>query len=243
MSKLAKHYPALGKTPYYQKVLRTQRDYLLAYWMQAEPSGSVALDTSGNSRTGAYTGVDLGQAGIGDGKTCPWFDGVNDYNNVYSTSLRDAFNGAEGSVACWAKVNSAAVWTDGVERFIVRFRTDGASNVLIEKNAINNQIQWEYRAADTVQSRVSTVYNLNTWLHLALTWSKSGDVVRAYGNGEQVGADMTGLGIWAGELLGWASLIGAFVTTPGAVWHGWLAHVPVWSIALTGAEVANLAKV
>src|SRR3990172_10333685 len=129
MSKLAKHYPALGKTPYYQKVLRTQRDYLLAYWMQAEGSGAVALDTSGNSRTGAYTGVDLGQAGIGDGKTCPWFDGANDYNNVYTTSLRDAFNGSEGTVAIWAKVNSAAVWTDGANRIIFRLRVDGNNYV------------------------------------------------------------------------------------------------------------------
>src|SRR3989304_2278838 len=86
---------------YYRKVLDTQPANLLAYWMQAEGAGAVALDTSGNSRTGAYTGVDLGQAGIGDGKTCPWFDGASDRVNIYTTSLRDAFNGAEGAVIVW----------------------------------------------------------------------------------------------------------------------------------------------
>src|SRR3990170_2464169 len=119
MSKLAKYYPALGRTPYYQKVLRTQRDYLLVYWMQAEGSGSVALDTSGNSRTGAYTGVDLGQPGIGDGRTCPWFDGANDYVNTYTASLANAYNKDELTFAAWGKVNSAGIWTDGASRRIV----------------------------------------------------------------------------------------------------------------------------
>ena len=119
MSKFTKYAPLFAnkaaEEAYYEKVLGIQSANMLAYWPVWEASGAVADNIEGTAaRDGAYTGVDLGQPGIGDGNTCPWWDGANDYCNIYSTSLRDAFNGAEGTIACWAKVNSAAVWTDGL---------------------------------------------------------------------------------------------------------------------------------
>ena len=39
----------------------------IAYWPLWEAAGAVAEDISGNGFDGAYTGVTLGQTGIGDG--------------------------------------------------------------------------------------------------------------------------------------------------------------------------------
>ena len=51
------------------------------------------MDISGNGFDGAYTGVTLGQDGIGDGNTCPLFDGANDFLDFYSAGFSSAFNG------------------------------------------------------------------------------------------------------------------------------------------------------
>ncbi|MFV1969356.1 MAG: hypothetical protein ACC628_28375, partial [Pirellulaceae bacterium] len=59
-----------------------------------EASGSISDDLSPQGNDGAYTGVTLGQPGIGDGRTCPLFDGANDYNNIYSAALNTDFDGA-----------------------------------------------------------------------------------------------------------------------------------------------------
>jgi len=61
---------------------------LVGFWPQNEKSGLVSLDHSGLGYHGAYQGVDLGQAGVpGMGMTCPFYDGVNDYNNIYTAGL------------------------------------------------------------------------------------------------------------------------------------------------------------
>ena len=99
---------------YYQKVLSYDP---IAYWMMDEKQGAVSYDmvTARNTgaRNGAYTGVTLGQPGIGDGNTSPLFDGANDFTNIYSASFNAAFNGAEGTLGIWMRVFNVAVWTDG----------------------------------------------------------------------------------------------------------------------------------
>jgi hypothetical protein len=38
-------------------------------------------------------------------------------------------------------------------------------------------------------------------------------------------------------------VIGSASTTAANVWSGWLAHAAVWSVVLTDAEIADLAKI
>src|SRR3990167_7032858 len=115
-----------GGPAYLGKVLRVQPDDLIAAWLLAEAVGTKAknLARSGSARDGAYTGVSLGQFGIGDGRRCPWFDGTGDYVDVYTTGLRDACNGAELTILAWAKVNAAAVWTDVANRNALSLEAD-----------------------------------------------------------------------------------------------------------------------
>ena len=234
-----KNVGLLAGTEYYQKVLGIQSANLLVYWRMNEASGSVAEDATVNNRDGAYTGVLLGEPGIGDGYTCPWFDGVNDQNNIYSTSLRDAFNGAEGTFACWYKVNDASVWTDGLFHMVVRLYVDGNNEIGLYKISNNNTFRWEYEAGGVSKIRDSTSYAVTTWLHVGLVWSSAGDYVRAYANGGQVGADMTTLGTWAGLLSSSYTRIG--FSGSSLYLKGWLAHGAIWSIPLTGSEVTSLA--
>jgi hypothetical protein len=229
----------LSRKSYRSKVLAIPG--LLAYWPLNETAGVVAADVSGNARHGAYSGVTLGQPGIGDGNTCPLFDGAAGYVNVYSASLAGAFNGAEGSLVAWAQVAAAGVWTDSTLRSIVTLETDTNNKVTIEKSATNNRLNFTHIAGGTTKQQNTTAYPLTTWLTLGITWSKSGDALIGYVNGTAT-ATVTGVGDYTGALAAVRCNIGARLTTPTQLWSGWLAHVAVWGRVLTATEMGLLGR-
>ena len=185
--------------------------------------------------------------GIGDGRNAPYFDGTNDYCNVYSTSLRDAFNGVEGTLMCWAKVSGSGAWTDGVVRRVAYLGVDGPNFLRIHKPTTNNQIVLGYNANNVGVVVTHTLASPPTgWMALCLTWSKSAGAsgeVKAYRDGVQLESTGTGLGDWAGQLASTLTVVGAGSTGPSNVWSGTLAHCAVFGRALSPAEVARLARV
>ena len=213
----------------------------IGYWPLAEASGSVALDESGNGRNGAYTGVTLGAAGIGDGRTAATFDGATSFCNVYSASLAAAFNGQEGSFTAWCKVSAAGVWTDGVARRVVLFLVDASNRVGLNKAVANNEVDWLYVAGGTSKTAGITPFSPTGYFHLGLTWSKAADQVIFYVNGAQQGPTVTGLGTFAGALSNTQTVIGSLSTTAAQVWSGQIAHVAVWARPLSAAEMAKAA--
>ena len=232
----------MGGAKYYNKILSTFGSSIIAYWPLWESSGSVAADKSGNARNGAYTGVDLGQPGIGDGNTSPYFDGANDYVNVYTASLAAAFSGAEGSMMIWRKITPAAL-VDGSAHNFFSLTVDAINTVQIYKNASNNGLTFHLQAGSAGAQVVTTASAETTWVHTAITWSRSNDRVIAYNKGVQIGATKTGIGVWAGALAATKCVIGAYVTTPSYVWPGTLAHALILNREATAAEVAIAAKV
>jgi len=218
------------------RILRTAPNNLIGYWPMSERSGSIAIDASPKGNNGAYTGVTLGQPGIGDGRTCPLFDGANDYNNIYSAGLRDDFNGAEGTVLVWLKVNGVAVWGDGATRLMLKLYADGSNRILLYKRSDNNQIEY-FRNSGGILDRVTqTGVTTTDWFATAMTWSTAADELIAYFNGAQEGAIQTGLGTWAGTL--GAALVGAQDTVPTNVFDGYEAYAAVWTTPLSPAQIA-----
>lgn len=213
---------------------------MIGYWMMDEPSGAVATDSSGNGNDGAYTSVTLGQTGIGDGKTCPSFDGAASRNNIYSANLDSLFNGAEGSIALWAKVFDANVWTDGLLRDVIRFSPNLATNFIIIRRTINNnELSWYYSSNSNTKQRVKAVSDTG-WMHLGMTWSHSANEFKAYFNGVQEGATIGSLAVWSGALLAAQTNVGCG-TASAQVWKGNVAHVVVYNTPLSGANMLDLA--
>ena len=109
--------------PYITKVLGIQSGNLIGYWPMDEKGGSVANDQSPENNDGAYTGVDLanaaGPTGIG---LCPWWDGTNDVNDIYSAGFASDWSGNQHTISCWIKVNAAAVWEDSTEPVLNKLR-------------------------------------------------------------------------------------------------------------------------
>jgi hypothetical protein len=226
---------------YTQKVLATRPGALIAYWPLNEASGgTTAVNAEGTTaRNGTYTNVTLGTVGIGDGNTAASFDGSTSHLNVFSSSLASAFNGAEGTYACWLRVSGAGVWSDATIRRVVRVIVNATNQILLFRSSNNNTIGVTYTAGGTNLTQGFAIGGTTEWAHLALTWSKAADQVIGYWNGAQFGT-LTGLGIWEGTPT--LAMIGAQNTTPTSVWSGSLARAGLWTAPLTPAELRYLAR-
>jgi hypothetical protein len=241
---VARTIPGTLGQSYSDKVLNTENANLIAYWRLSEASGTVADNYQGTAaRDAAYSNCTLGETGIGDGLTSAKFDGSLSYVNTYTTSLRDALNGAEGSMAIWAKINSATEWTDGLNHWFVRFYGGSNDYIAFGKPTTSSKVNWYYKAGGVSVIPGKTSLSSTDWMHFAMSWSKSADQVRAYYNGVEIsGSPATGLGTWAGTLANGNTQIGAAYIV-GWVWYGWLAHAALWTSVLTPAQVATLATV
>lgn len=216
----------------------------VAAWALDEASGATATDATGHGYNGTYVNATLGQTGIGDGKTAISLSGSAGVRgvNVYSAGLASAFNGAEGSISMFFKVSNIADWTDGAERNILYLGADGTNFVYLSKKSQSNKIWFGYQAGGTYDTVDAQYYNATGWVHIAITWSKSADQLKAYLNGVQQGATQTTLGTWAGALASIKCMIGSGQSNAdNGLWKGSLARVSLYNVALSEAQIQALA--
>jgi beta-glucanase (GH16 family) len=229
---------------YYSKVLRAGGSSLIGYWPLSEASGAPALDISGNNRNGAHSGDTLGQTGIGDGNTCPSFDGANGLVSIYSAGFNSAFNGQVGSVLIWGKVAAEADWSDANFKNLLRLQVDANNYLVVGLDSTQpGYLQFYYKAGGTVKVINHQMLGGLEWFSVVATWSLATDELRLYIDGVPQGQDWVtkGLGTWAGSLSATACTIGNQNTTPGAAcWHGNLAHVAIWNTVLNAAQAAQV---
>lgn len=209
-----------------------------AGWVMGETSGLVSIDeVNSPAQDGTYTGVTLGQPGIGDGNTSALVDGVDDYNNIYSPTLAGVFNGSEGTALAWSRTTA---WLDGAFRRILYFGVDGNNYIDLRKNAANNQLALIYTAGGVIRPFNPVAFSSTDWFSTMITWSASADEVSGYVNGVPVASTLNGLGAWAGVLSATSTVIGAFTTTPLTVWDGPEAHCWLWNRPLTPTEALSV---
>jgi hypothetical protein len=216
---------------------------LIGYWPLWEASGATAYDQSGNGRDGTYTGVDLGQAGIGDLRTSPYFDGANDYVDIYTAGLSGAFNPAAGSLFLWLKLPSGA-WSDGLTRYCAYIAKDTNNCINIGKSLANNSLFVNYKRAGTNHAITRNVGAIASFLILGMTWDTVADQLKFYINGVQDGGTLGSLGgAWSTPLASTLTLLGASAKTPAYVFLGNMAHAVLLNRVATPAEavVASVA--
>lgn len=209
-----------------------------AHWIQGEAAGLVAIDQINSpAQDGTYVGVTLGQTGIGDGNTCPLYDGVNDSLDVMSAPWAAAFNGAEGSIMIWGRAFNAATWAAIEQRFFW-LRVGATANIVtIRKAGAAGRITWTYQAGGVTEAYskngVATLDNFQ----LGITWSASADLVQFFWNGVRE-ATANVLGVWAGVPT--VHFIGAQDAVPTGPWAGYLMHAAHFDYALSEAAFADL---
>lgn len=204
----------------------------VAYYVQGEKTGTVARSYVDPAQNGAYTGVTLGQAGIGDGNTCPYYDGTNDYTDLSNAAFLAAFSGATGSMLIWFLPDPAS-HADGTNRYLARFEVSVSHFVRCQKLGASSTVQIDYRAgAGTVRThQIVLAAAPTTFGTVGFTWSTTATV--SYYNGA-VNNSLGGSGAWAGALA--TALIGAGSVAPANPYHGHLAHMAIWDRVLSGTD-------
>lgn len=229
---------ARAYTSYWTKIWSVQPANLLAHWPLAEQTGAVARDFSGNSRDSAYSGATLNAALGPDNGGVPSFDGINDYVNLYSSSLAATFNGNQGSLSLWFKV-PASTWTDGQPHRLLHIRADGQNRILIHQGIPSNTVTVQrYGSATTKTVTIST--STTAWVNLSATWSTATDEFKVYWNGVQTGSTQTAIGSWVGALNNTTTIAAINDTALANPFLGNLAHIALWNVVLTDAEIAYI---
>ena len=225
---------------YMQRVLATDP---IAYWMQDEKQGLVSYDMvtarSDGARNGAYTGPTLGQPGIGDGRTAPFFDGVTDFDDVGTVSLLAAFPGPEGSLMVWDFPDPLSLNDAAFSRLFLA-RDNAAANVVdIQHTGVNANIRFQYTAGTVTETGNANLgAQPTTFQCLLMTWSAANDRVRYYRNGGVADAEDNGLGVWGAQPT--RALIGAGSVVPMQQYLGRLAHGALWNRELMPAVALSL---
>lgn len=227
----------------YTDIVRAlQSAHQVVYWPGTEASGTTAVDLSGNGRNGTYHDVALGQPSFEDDTTALGFNGTTSVLDAYSGSLVAAFTPGEFTMSLWFKI-PASVWTDGRLGRLLTWQVNASNRVLLQKNAAANSFSTVYIAGGVNRTITKTPYNPVSWVHWALTVSKSANQMKVYLDGRQDGATLTSLGTWVGTTDPIATVLGALnYPGPVSVLTGSLAHFALWNVALSSDDIEVLAS-
>lgn len=219
---------------------------LIGFWPQNEHFGAISYDLSGQGNDGAYIGPTLGQPGVpGMGITSPFYDGTNDFNNIWSAGFATDLDGKEGTLITWAKVSGAGVWIDGSHRRIITLYDDANNFISLTKWNTNNVLDWRYVAGGITENITRAAVSTTGWMPLSMTWSATaaggaGEYI-AYFNSIQHGATLAIGGVFAGAIT--LALLSSWTGPPNQPWNGYLGPTLLYNIALPPSQIAYLSEV
>jgi len=183
--------------------------------------------------------VTLNGVAFTDGSPAPSFDGVNDYTNIYSSSLSSAMNFNQGTLSLWIKPDAAFLASATAGQVFNLADSIGSNGVQVFKTGSANQ--FFFRRTEAGTSRTITVSDSSSaWTHFLFTWDVSGNAITAYVNGITSGTPSTAASISA-TLSSSRSVLGAATTSAGLPWKGALAQAALWDTVLSGSEITALA--
>lgn len=209
----------------------------IALWPLSETSGATAVDVAGGYNM-TLTNVTVNNATFGDGTPAPFFDGATSSTTLPVATLTSAFTPAAFTIAAWAKVNSAANWTDGVWDTVISVGADANNRYYMGGSNTNNQLRALGLQGGTDASINVTTSN-TAWMLVVLTNNTTTNQRTFTLNGTTV--TTTAGGTYAGALTNNWTRVGSLpIAGANYAWHGWLKYITLWNRVLTPAEIATL---
>jgi hypothetical protein len=208
----------------------------VAYWRFDETSGTTAADSSGNNRTGTYSGVTLNSTTFLNGDPVALWDGVNDVVTVTGgslTSLSDALgNGNEMTVAFWIKFPALT------SQPVIYAFDSSCTNYWSQLNSFSiNSTLYFNRSCNTANILSFGGVTTNSWHFVTYTYSVSGNASRLYKNGSLV---MSTTAPSLAETVS-AMSIGGYASSNFA--NAYISNFAVFSSALSAVQIADLYSV
>jgi glucose/arabinose dehydrogenase len=202
---------------------------LVAAYGFGEASGTTVNDASGSGNPGVISGasrIAAGRAGA-----ALQFDGVNDWVTVADANSLDLTSGM--TVEAWVyPTASGSSW----RTVLMKERPGGLAYALYAHDGTRGAQAWAFTGSE-LGTNGTTALPLNTWTHVAATYS--GSTLRMYVGGTQVATRSVGSALQPST--------GALRIGGNAVWNEWfqgrIDEVRVYSRALTAAELqANMTR-
>lgn len=220
-------------------IRNTNPGNLIGYWPLNDTTGTSAAEQI-NNNAGTYAGTFTLASNPFGNKNYASFGGGRVSLATPLSAINTLFNTQAGTIACWIKMLNAGVWTDATARVFLEFGADANNRVFIQKTATNNQLQWSHRAGGTAKNVTLTTSAPLTWFHVALTWNKTADTVKAYFNGLQTSTTQTSLGVWAGNLASGFTALADFSSAGSSPHSGYAAHCVLYKADLSDTDIARL---
>ena len=164
-----------GRRPYARRILRHFGAACSRYWPLDDASSTRVRElVKGDHGTRIGTTVD--QAGPAGPAT--YFDGVNDYLNVYSESLAADFDGNEGAIIMWMSCDAEA-WTDGAYRNFLQFPVSQSESdyVFAYKSTVDNKLVLLFQIYGRTILRAESDIAYSGFFLLTFSWSQSANSV------------------------------------------------------------------
>ncbi len=204
-----------------------------------DAGGTTLRDDSGAGRNAVSEQVIYNHAGVAVKAVA--MNGKTGYINLYSASLNSALDVNECTFAFWIKAPTIGVWSDATIRNLLRIQNAGGNALDVRKTATANQLQFNLWCSPTNLVKLVTVTPSSSWMHIALTISRSNNRMIVYVNGVAQ-TPTTGLNTaWSGALTSAAVLFGALSQSNQQVWNGLADNLLIYGRELTAAEVSSLA--
>ena len=145
----------------------------ISYWKLDEVGGTTATDSVGTN-DGTIYGAQWTTGQVGGASN---FDGLNDYvripGNVALTNL------SKITLEAWIYPRQDSNWH-------ILDKGDGDKRIYAEGTSLTLDGRVRYTGSDAFVRSVSNTVILNTWQHVALTWSRADNTTRLYHNGLEV---------------------------------------------------------
>lgn len=225
----------------------------IAYFILSDSSGSTAANAEGTTaRDGTYYngGGDpptLGVPGIGDGNTAIQFNSDGGVMTYYTDSIRDTMLNTTFTLVGWSRVNSAAIWSDGISRRLLKHGTGNDNRLIWARTTNDSQLRLEYYA-DGIQYIIThSDFNTTDWFHWVIVVNKPNillpGTLQLYINGLQISTDTVLLTNFTGTLENVSAVIGADNVFGAFNWHGRAAHFALFNTALTAEQITEIAVI
>lgn len=221
-------------------------DGLIALFPQHQMSGNISYDFGPNQEHGTLSNVvsRYGSHSVTPGHymNASGYDAKigSVYNDIYSTALRDAFDGDAGAVISFVKTDAS--WTELTNRYIIALEADNSNKVQIWRSSTANRLYYRYESDG--DSKVQAIDGMTTmdWFCVGMMWDRLvNDEVRMFLDGVDT-AGGVGLGTWAGNLSAAKTVIGASENDGSDPWDGGIGITAIYNTIKTDDEMYYLSK-
>jgi len=223
-------------------------DGLIALFPQHQMSGDISYDFGPNQEHGTLSNVSSRYSDHsvtkGHYMNASGYDvKFASYNDIYSTALKNAFDGDAGALFISMKTDHA--WGDVLfDRYAIRLAADANNQIEIYRPGAASTLYVRYKSDGNAKLMDFTgkVWTTMDWFTVGVMWDRLvNDEVTVWLDGIQKDSGV-GLGTWAGDLAATLSVIGASVNDGSDCWEGGLGIVAIYNQVLSDDQMTWLSK-